>query len=172
MFRKLRVVIVLAVIFSVMIASAGCLSKTGYWKPGTDFDTIISEDDYAALPADQQAEMVQVTYRELDQKYVEGTETILDTGSGVYKVIKPVIPEPFATGGSILLGLATTLTALLARKKVVTQLVETAQGIQNVIDGKEESLGTSLSKAQSTSTKVAITNLKTSGIVKSTSGEA
>lgn len=143
-----------------------CVTKMGYWKPGTNFDTVIDLEEYSALSPEQQEEYVKVEYRELDQKYVTDASAGLTVTGNVYEDVRPLIPEPLATGGTLILGMAATALTLLSRKKVVTRLLETAQGVQDFMDGKEESLTVSLESAQSDDTKNLIKVMKVNGKIR------
>ena len=159
--------VLLFAMFLVMTSFfTGCQKQQGYWIPGTDPDaTIISPEDYAQLPEQEQTKYVAVEYRQMDEKVVSGVEAGLNTANIVYEDIRPLLPEPLATGGTLILGLLGTVFSLLSRKKVVTKLIETAKGIQAYRNGEIEDLDTALSKAQSSDTKIYISKLKIEGTV-------
>ena len=154
----------LVVFFGGLLLSS-CITETGWWKPGTDFDEAITSEEFVELTPEEQKEFVGVKWKAFDPTAVTKIEEGTATAEAVYEIIRPMIPEPLATGGTLALGAIATLLTYLSRKKIVTKLIETGQGIQDYKDGKQETLSASLDAAQSNDTKKYIKGLKANGVI-------
>ena len=157
------VCVLIGILFSMTFMS--CVTRTGYWIPGTDFDTTITPEQYLELPTEEQKKHVEIEYRMFDPAAITKVEQGAVTAEGVFEVVRPMVPEPLATGGSLILGAITSLLVYASRKKVVTKLIETAQGIQNYKDGKATSLSTALEATQGDATKKTIARMKADGAI-------
>ena len=151
------------VVFFAGLLLSSCITETGWWKPGTDFDEAITSEEFIELPSEEQKEFVGVEWKAFSPPAITTIEEGAATTEAVYEIIRPMIPEPLATGGTLALGAIATLLTYLSRKKIVTKLIETGQGVQDYRDGKQKSLTVSLEAAQSDETKKYIAGLKSAG---------
>lgn len=163
-----RILFLLIMISCIMIF-VGCATKTGYWKPGTDFDDTLTPEQYSVLTDEEKAEYAEVEYKEVDSVFFGKLQTGIKSVETVYDDNREYIPEPFGTAGALILGALSTFVTYLSKKKVVTKIkktaVETAKGIQAYKDGTVSDLSTALSMAQSDDTKTTIAEWKADGTV-------
>ena len=131
-----------ALLSLTMFALVGCVTKAGYQDPTTG--DVYSVEEYPSLSAEVKARVVEVEYSELKPTVLKTGDAIAGTATAGYEIVKPFIPEPFATGGALLIGLIVAGWQLLRKRQVVSTLARvklgadiTARTVDAVVKGTE-----------------------------------
>jgi len=118
----------LLILILVCFSLSGCVTKDGYQNEKTD--QILSAEAFALLTPEQQADFITVKYKELNPAISKNIDTGLGAASGTVQVVKPFIPEPYATGIVSLLAIIGTTWGLIKNKKTTGILNNVKLGAQ------------------------------------------
>jgi len=119
--KRVRVIMLclfVIVAISAAITLQGCVTNKGYQDDETG--EIFTMEEFAAMTPEQQAQKSPVLYKAINQAIAANIDTGVQATESVITVVKPFIPEPYATGTVALLGFLATLWQLVGKRKIVS----------------------------------------------------
>lgn len=128
------VLILLAVLLCLALGS--CTTQDGYQNEKTG--QILSTEEFGQLTSEQKIDFFAVKYKELNPVISGKIDTGLTTTGGVVQVIRPLIPEPYATGVVSVLAIAGTLWGIVKNKKTTGILNQVKLGAQITADSVDK----------------------------------
>jgi len=110
------------------VGLCGCQTEQAYQKPETQ--QIVSVEDYAVMTPEEQGGYRLITVESVKPEIIAKAETGLGAATGAYTVVKPLVPEPFATGGALFLTALSIVLGFLKNKKTQGVLDKVSLGAQ------------------------------------------
>jgi hypothetical protein len=103
----------------ILFCIAGCSTQGGWYDEDTG--VVLTEEEYATLTPAQRVSYEPIIYEQIKPSIEQPISAGLNTVNEGIKIVKPLIPEPFATGAVFLLGFLTTVWQLVSKKKIITR---------------------------------------------------
>jgi len=116
----------------VGVCLQGCVTEQGYYDRQTG--AVYLQDEYEALPQAAQDRVEIVEVETISPEVSEGVDRGIATADTVVKVVRPFIPEPFATGAVALLGGLGSLWQTIKKKKMKDTLDKVSLGAKITAD--------------------------------------
>ena len=131
----------------LLLAGGGCLTEPAYWNQVDD--VVVTPVEFKQLPPEEQVKYEPVEIQQIDPDVAIKVDAGITATQGAVQVIKPFIPEPFATGAVAILGGLASLWMTIKQVKTKNILdrvklgaVITAQSIDTVVRPTAEMMNT------------------------------
>jgi hypothetical protein len=115
--KAVVLVFLLAVLAAAMV---GCENVTAYYDE--DAQQIVTADQWQAMTPDEQAKYEPVEVQQIRPEVAAKVDAGLQTAETGLKIVKPFVPEPFASLGGLVLGGLIAVWQIVKAKKIRGQL--------------------------------------------------
>lgn len=115
----MRKVLLLIVMVAVCMLG-GCESEQAYWNAETS--QIVTVQEYEVLPPSDQLGFAEVTIRQINPETSKKITSGINAAKGGVEIVRPFIPEPYATLLALFAGAAATGWQTFKKRKIKDRL--------------------------------------------------